>query len=662
MNYSPKYFLVLFFILSPILYSQQNTADSLAKELENVSGEKKVDLLIELSDIYQYINTTIAIEYASNAVELASAINYKKGLATSYGSLGYCYVNLDNPKALEYTQKALKLRTELDDKVGISTSLNVMGVIFYYKGDFLNSIDYHLKSLKMREDIGDEIKIATSYNNIALVHIALENYHDALDYLNKALTIRIKTENKRGIAIVYDNIGDVYSKMGNYEKAFECFDKSLSINKEIGNKKSAANSYFNIAVVYRNLSDFSNALKYYYQSLSIYNDLDEKNGIANVENGIASVYNMQGSFQQAIEHASIAMLNAVSINTLGNISISSKILQNSYEKIGDYKNAYKYAVTYQNSTDTLNNSEKFKRLTKMELDYKIEKIKKEQELELKKQETYITYLIISLFFSIIIVAIIVFSFSLKQRLNTKLKLLNKQLVELNSTKDRFFSIIAHDLRGPFNGLLGVSNLLASDIKTLTKEEIEFFSKLINDSLKKQFELLNDLLEWSRLQNGTFSLKYESINLHSTLNEAIKPLELLASQKTIKLHNEINKELLLNADKNMIELVLRNLISNGIKFTNEGGLIKVSALQNDIMTEITVSDNGVGLTQEDIDKLFRIDIHHSTTGTNNEMGTGLGLILCKEIIEKHSGEIRIESKPNQETKIIFTIPSNIPLPK
>ena len=278
------------------------------------------------------------------------------------------------------------------------------------------------------------------------------------------------------------------------------------------------------------MNDFSNALNYYHQSLDIYNDLDEKNGIANVENGIASVYNMQGNFQQAIEHASIAMLNAVSINTLGNISLSSKILQNSYEKIGDYKNAYKYAVIYQNSTDTLNNSEKFKRLTKMELDYKIEKIKKEQELELKKQETYITYLVISLFFSIIIVAIIVFSFSLKQRLNTKLKLLNKQLVELNSTKDRFFSIIAHDLRGPFNGLLGVSNLLASDIKTLNKEEIEFFSKLINDSLKKQFELLNDLLEWSRLQNGTFSLKYESINLHSTLNEVIKPLGIISVTK------------------------------------------------------------------------------------------------------------------------------------
>ena len=140
------------------------------------------------------------------------------------------------------------------------------------------------------------------------------------------------------------------------------------------------------------------------------------------------------------------------------------------------------------------------------------------------------------------------------------------------------------------------------------------------------------------------------------------MELLASQKTIKLHNEIDKELLLNADKNMIGLVLRNLISNGIKFTNEGGLIKVSALQNDITTEVIVSDNGVGIAQEDIDKLFRIDVHHSTTGTNNEMGTGLGLILCKEIIEKHSGEIRIESKPNQETKIIFTIPSNIPLPK
>ena len=180
--------------------------------------------------------------------------------------------------------------------------------------------------------------------------------------------------------------------------------------------------------------------------------------------------------------------------------------------------------------------------------------------------------------------------------------------------------------------------------------------ILNLSLKKQFELLNDLLEWSRLQNENINLIYETIPIFDELNKLIEALEITASLKNIKLINEFDKDLTVYADKNMFRLVLRNLISNGIKFTNPNGYIKVSALQNAGSIEVTIEDNGVGIPEEDIGKLFRIDVHHSTQGTKDEMGTGLGLILCKEIIEKHSGNIRIESKVNEGTKIIFSLPS------
>ena len=657
MKYGFKLALFMILVISPVFYCQQEIADSLTNQLEHSSGEKKVDLLNELSDIYQYINTKIAIQYASKGIELASSINYNKGLASSYGSLGYCYINLDNNKALTYTQKALKLRTELNDESGIATSLNVMGVIYYYKGDYLKSFEYHLRALNKRELLGDENKIATSYNNIALVHIAIENYETALDFLNKSLDIRMKNGNKRGIAILNDNIGNVYCKMGKYEEAFKCFDKSLAINKEIGNKKSEANSCFNIAVVYKNLDDTTKALEYYRLALDIYKQVDEKNGIANVENGIASIYISKEMIKLAIEHANIALLNSQQINALENISLASKILQNSYEKMSDYKNAYKYAMIFQSTTDSLMNSDKLKRLTRIEFDYKIDKIKKEKEAELNTQKAFVMYLTITLVLSIIIVILIIFGYSSKRRLNTKLNGLNAKLLELNSTKDRFFSIIAHDLRGPFNGLLGISEILVSDKENLSKEEIKYYIKMLNSSIRKQYELLNDLLEWSKLQSGSFKLKYEKIKLPNELDEVIKHLELTTSQKNIKLINEIENNIIITADKNMIRLVLRNLISNGIKFTNPKGIIRISAIQKQGMTEVTVSDNGVGIKEEDIIKLFRIDVHHSTPGTADEMGTGLGLILCKEIIEKHSGEIRIESKVNEGSKIIFSIPQN-----
>jgi signal transduction histidine kinase len=179
--------------------------------------------------------------------------------------------------------------------------------------------------------------------------------------------------------------------------------------------------------------------------------------------------------------------------------------------------------------------------------------------------------------------------------------------------------------------------------------------LLNISLKKQYELLNDLLEWARLQNGSIKLNYETVQLYTEVNDLISSLQLSASLKNINLINNVDKNISLHADKNMILLVLRNLISNSIKFTNKNGYAKISASQNNNTTEIIIEDNGVGISAEDQNRLLKIDVHHSTPGTANEMGTGLGLILCKEIIEKHSGSIKIDSKLNIGTKIIIQIP-------
>jgi len=192
-------------IFASIVYSQQKTADSLSNLLKSVNGEKKVLILNELADIYQFIDTHEAIKYAEKGIKFADSIGYKKGLAGCYGSLGYAFINLDNSKASQYTNKALEIRKNIGDEAGVATSLNVLGVLNYYQGDYLKSIEYHLEALKLREKIGNPIKMATSYNNIAIVNIALENYESALDYLSKSLKIRTETNNHRAIAIVKSN-------------------------------------------------------------------------------------------------------------------------------------------------------------------------------------------------------------------------------------------------------------------------------------------------------------------------------------------------------------------------------------------------------------------------------------------------------------------------
>ena len=232
-----------------------------------------------------------------------------------------------------------------------------------------------------------------------------------------------------------------------------------------------------------------------------------------------------------------------------------------------------------------------------------------------------------------------------------------ELKSANEARDRFYSIIAHDLRGPFQAFLNVSEMCAIEIDTLTKEEIKTFATELNLALKRQYQLLTDLLDWTRLQTKNFVLTLEHAFLHNLVEEVLEPLTFISKQKEIELKNIITEEILIITDTHLLKLSLRNLISNSIKFTNRKGSVTVSAKPLDGFIAVTVSDNGIGISKEDIGKLFTRNERFSTDGTAMETGTGLGLMICKEIVEKHGGNIWIESEVGKGSKFIFTIPQS-----
>lgn len=649
-------FSVFFSVFSPHIYCQQSLADSLVRILPGLADNKKVDMFSHLADIYNYIDNRTAIDYAQKGLELARQINYPRGLAACYGSLGHCYISVDNAKAIEYTQNALRIRRELNDRPGIATSLNVMGLVYYFTGNYLKAVEYHLQSMKIREAIGDDDKTMSSYNNIALVHMAMGNYETALYYLNKSLAMTKKLGKFSRTGLIYDNIGNIYSSLGEYDKALGFLFKGLNITRKLGYKKSEANSCVSIAVTYKRLNDTSNAFKYYWSALDIFTRITEKNGMSNAENGLAALYMNAGSYREAIKHALAAYELAASINSLENISRAANVLQAGYKKTGDIRNALRFLEIHHTANDSLQNIEKVKKVAKQEFDYRYEKIRKEQETELSRQNTFIIFLTLLLCMLIIIIFMFIRGYLNKKKMSERLGELNTKLRASNYAKDRFFSIIAHDLRGPFQSLLGLSDLLRSESETLSREEIKNYSSSLYQSLNRQYQLLDDLLNWSRVQNSSFKLELESVWLHKEIDGVIDTLAFTASQKSVQICNITDDKLKVIADKNMLRLVLRNLISNSIKFSNDDSRVEIFSAVKDRSIEITVADNGVGIAPSDIDKLFRPDILHSTKGTKNEKGSGLGLLLCKEIIEKHSGSIHVESRQSQGSRFIFTLPS------
>jgi PAS domain S-box-containing protein len=229
------------------------------------------------------------------------------------------------------------------------------------------------------------------------------------------------------------------------------------------------------------------------------------------------------------------------------------------------------------------------------------------------------------------------------------------LRELVATKDKFFSILAHDLKSPFNSILGLSNMLVEQVREKNYEGIEEYAGIIQKSTQRVFDLLMNLLEWARTQTGRMDFSREYIELGALINEVIELLGESARQKSITIIKELPRNMLVFADKAMINTILRNLISNAIKFTYSGGQVVISADKKPSELMISISDNGIGIKKEVIGKLFRIDETYIAPGTQDEKGTGLGLILCKEFIEKHGGKIWVESEVGKGSLFCFTIP-------
>ncbi|MCX7875723.1 MAG: PAS domain-containing sensor histidine kinase [Melioribacteraceae bacterium] len=236
----------------------------------------------------------------------------------------------------------------------------------------------------------------------------------------------------------------------------------------------------------------------------------------------------------------------------------------------------------------------------------------------------------------------------------QLKKFTEELKQLNATKDKFFSIIAHDLRTPLNGILNYAEILASEYNDLSKEEIKEFSEYILEISRSTNTLLNNLLEWARIQNGKINFEPALNNLYYTAEKVLDMLKIVASNKEVMILNMIDKDLEFVFDKNMLTSILLNLVNNAIKFSNPGGKIEILSYEFDNYYKISIKDEGVGMSEEISSKLFNSNFNVTSLGTAKEKGTGLGLVLCKEFVKKHKGNIWVESKLGEGSTFSFTI--------
>ncbi|OQX79825.1 MAG: hypothetical protein B6D61_02960 [Bacteroidetes bacterium 4484_249] len=666
------------------LWTQEYKIDSLIEQLEKVTENDKAKIYNDLSLIYKNNDEyQKCIDNGMEALRIAEKYDdsYQKYL--SFLNIASANSKIGNTEqAISYNLQALEIALELDNINYKARVYNQLGIDYMKLGDFEKSVKYYFLSLSIIEDTlpGETFEKNQKYkalvlNNIGTVYSKMENSTKALGYYEKALQIRKLQNDTDGIASCLQNIGVVYSNTGKPEKALELYNEALNILRPENNKRSNAQLILNIGIIYNDLKKQDKALKMIFEAVNKFEEIGDMTSLAVALTNLANIYLEMDKPNIALPFINKSLKISKDIKLKNSEIESYKLLSKFYVSIGDYKNGWINQSKYIELKDSINitdinkkiaDTESIREIEKKEQEIEIQKIELQRKDAVLKQKTYQRNAVVTGFIMAVILIIFIF-LAYRQKIISNIKLRKQQkeiedqntkLTELDATKNKFFSIIAHDIKSPFNSILGFSNLLFDDFDNYSEEEKKGFVKNIRNSSEETFKLLENLLDWSRSQSKSIEFKPEKLFLQKIINETIHLLQGQLENKKINFRSEISETLEVFADKNMLKTILRNLLSNAIKYSFSEGEVSLHAIIKDDFVEIKILDTGVGLRKVDINKLFRIDEKIKTKGTANETGTGLGLILCKEFVEKNNGTIWVKSPDDGNEKgssFYFTMP-------
>lgn len=636
-----------------------------------------------------------ALYYSKLGLKKSNEIGYAKGSIESYKSIAVVYYRKDKLiESVKNLTRALNISLNTGDKPNAVQCYGNIGEIYYQQGYYSKALEYYLKSLVIAEEIGQKRTYSYLYTNIGQIYLQQKKHKEALEYIQKNIDLAEQPGEKINLDKSYASIGKIYHEIGKIDLALEFYSKSLELYKEFDNKIGSVYAYQSIGDLFYEKKVFDKALGFYQQAKEI-------SELVNSKFEIASSYALLGKYYfktKKIDSASFYLMKSIEmakeIGAIVTIKEASETLTQLYKKTNDYEKAFEAHVLYKEMSDSIDNQETDKRLAQLQMQHEFEKQSKENEAvqqareesfqeDLRKRKLISYYLIGGIIIMIILLFLAVMNYRAYRKANDKLNMQkaaiqskNEELqqiqeeilsqrdeieiqrndyAKLNATKDKFFSIIAHDLKNPFNTFINISDLLISNYKELPEEDMLEMFHLINTASKNTFALLENLLSWARTQTGKIKALRQKIDINKIANRNIQLLKLSAENKNIEISSDIPVNTYAFIDENMINTVIRNLVSNAIKFTKPGGKITLSVEDLGDKIEVQVSDTGIGIRDEVLPKLFKLDEFHTTPGTMKELGSGLGTIICKEFIEKNDGHISVESEVGVGTTFKFTLP-------
>lgn len=663
---------------STYYYAQKSI--NLSKKLNYSAG--LADALLQLGRANSLRGKSFdATQNFTTAIQLYEKIGDIQGLGKTYIAYGRMYNLLANYKsALSCLNLALRCSKQLKDEQGIADAYKNIGIVYYSEGQLSNALDYYYKALFLALENNYKVLSGEIYNDIGVTLQAMEVYPNALNYFYKALDIVQSENDVQGVGTMHENIGEILLVEDKYHEALTHLFKALSIVKKQNDIDGLTSTYTDVGLCYAHLGELSKAIKYLDTSARIAGNYKVVYNQAYAYIGLSTAYNMEKNYANAYK---FALQGRALANKLGNISVRAAAalqLSKTLTGLGRYKEANEQLTQYLQLKNEIKDNESIQKLTSYNYDlnftekqHQLEQQQHERDLlyqqKIQRQRLMNTSFMVA-FGAMIVIAFVYYRQKRKQQnINAKLAEKNREVLfqkasideqahklnDLNTLKDRLISILAHDLRAPLSTLRGLFSLLQDD--SISHEQMIEMIPTVLKKLDYTSDFLDTLLFWINSQMENFENSVKTFAIKEIVKHEIESQAEQATRKGISLIDKVSNDIMASADPNSIRIVIRNLITNAIKFSKSNDVISVTAIIEKDEVMISVKDTGMGIPESQLKKLFRNKVD-SKTGTGNESGTGMGLLFCKDLVEKCNGRIWVTSKPGEGSEFTFTLPAAV----
>jgi signal transduction histidine kinase len=636
--------------------SAQNTPSTLLSQLESATDDSaKAFIYKSIYEQYQYVEPDTARHYLEAGLAYFKNVGYKRGEAIMEGLFGQ-WESIKGRQELAKVRfrYALKLYEEIHDQQGIASTNNNLGVAEARVGNYVPATKYFLTALHIFEKTKNKKGVVNTYLKLGTLNEVSNNLDKALDYFNKGLELSLTLPEKRNTAYLYNGIGVIYCRKERSDTGLVLFQRALELSRGPEMLETKVLVLMHMGNAYKDLEKFERSLQYYDSALALTSTENMPETYARILLNIAAVKGLtdhQGSLallEQAYKVAEDIGNRDIRLETMEEMMVQ-------YKRLGDYKAAFSILERSKNLQDSIFTLDKQTEIANLQSVYELEKSNQRVgQLEASEKTNTVQRNLIIFIACLLALTLIGLTATYRRtdKLNRELVKSQEELQRSSTIKDRIFSIIGHDLRGPIANIPMVIELY-QDPRT-SADERAYMLDLLTENSMASLETLDKLLHWGKSQIKGISILQKQFRASQNLQHQVSLIKGIANNKGITIKNNVSNDTVIFADEDHFNFVTRNLLSNAIKFSHKDSTVTLDAdkYSRQGFTVFSVQDTGVGIDKEQKAKIFEA-FSSSTLGTNNEGGTSIGLMLCKEFVTENGGDIWVESEPGKGATFYFS---------